>query len=137
MDNDQQVRAIELRLDALEGMPIRDDRSAREAFTHAMVTVSQINHFSSRTQAQAIMGAATPVDDLFEKLRVWIDRLVTVMRRIVAKLAGATAFSVSAGTSVSITVDFGPTRARSSFLPGRSAGGPGLESSRPYGPGLT
>ena len=137
MDNDQQVQAIEVRLDALEGMPIRDDLSAREAFTYAMVTVSQINQHSARIQAQAIVGAATAVDDLFEKLRVWIDRLVSAMRRIVAKLAGATAFSVSVSTAVSITVDFGPPRARSSFLPGRSVGGAGLESRRPYGPGLT
>jgi hypothetical protein len=127
MDNDQQVQAIAVRLDALEGMPIRDDLSARQAFTHAMVTVSRINQLSSRTQAQAIMGAATPVDDIDEKLRVWLDRLVTVMRRIVAKLTGATGFSVSVGTSVSFTVDFGPARGRSSFS---------LSGSRPYGPGL-
>jgi hypothetical protein len=127
MDNDQQVRAIEVRLDALEGMTIRDDLSAREAFTHAMVTVSRINQLSSRTQAQAIMGAATHVDDIDEKLRVWLDRLVRVMRRIVAKLTGATGFSVSVGTAVSFTVDFGPARGRSSFS---------LSGSRPYGPGL-
>jgi hypothetical protein len=132
MDNDQQVQAIDVRLDALEGMPIRNDLSAREAYTHAMVTVSRINQLSATTQAQAIMGAATPVDDILEKLRVWLDRLVRVMRRIVAKLAGATTFSVSVGTAVSFTVDFGPARGRPSF----SLGGPGLESGRPYGPGL-
>jgi hypothetical protein len=136
MDNDQQVEAIEVRLDALEGMPIRDDLSAREAFTHAMVTVSRINQLSARTQAQAVMGAATPIDDILEKFRVWLDRLVRAMRRIVAKLAGATAFSVSVGTAVSFTVDFGPARGRPSFgLSGR-ASGLGLESGRPYGPGL-
>ena len=43
MDHDQQVRLIQDRLNALEGMPVSDDRSAREAFTHVMVAVSRIN----------------------------------------------------------------------------------------------
>ncbi len=136
MDNDQQVQAIEVRLDALEGMRIKDDLSAREAFTHAMVIVSRINQLAARTQAQAIMGAATPIDDILEKLRIWVDRLVRAMRQIVAKLAGATAFSVSVGTAVSFTVDFGPVRGRSSFGLSSRPNGPGFESGRPYGPGL-
>ena len=127
MDNDQQVKVIEARLDALEGLPIRDDLSAREAFTQVMVIVNRINQLSASNQAQAIMGAATLIDDILEKLRVWLDRLVRAMRRIVAKLAGATTFSVSVGTAVSISVEFGPTRGRSTF---KSSEG------RPYGPGL-
>ncbi len=54
------------------------------------------------------MGAATPVDDILEKLREWLDRLLSALTRIAAKLAGATAFSVTAGSAVSVTVDFGP-----------------------------
>ncbi len=88
VDNDQQVQVIDGRLDALEGMPISDDRSAREAFTHVVVTVNRINQLSARTQAQAVMGAATPVDDILEKLREWLDRLLSALTRIVAKLAG-------------------------------------------------
>lgn len=76
MDNDQQVRLIQRRMDGLEGMPVNDDQSAREAFTHVMATVS--------------------------------DQLISVLPRIVEKLAGATAFSVSAGATVAVTVDFGP-----------------------------
>lgn len=56
MDNDQQVRVIQARLDALEGMPLSDDRSAREAFTHVMVTVSRINELSAKARAQAMVG---------------------------------------------------------------------------------
>ena len=99
---------IDGRLDALEGMPISDDQSAREAFTHVVVTVNQIDQLSARTQAQTIMGAATPVDDILEKLREWLDRLLSALARIAGKLAGATAFSVTAGSAVSVTVDFGP-----------------------------
>ncbi len=108
VDNDQQVQVIDGRLDALESMSVSDDQSAREAFTHVVVTVNRINQLSARTQAQAIMGAATPVDDILEKLREWLDRLLSALTQIVAKLAGATAFSVTVGSAVSVTVDFGP-----------------------------
>ena len=60
MDNDQQVQVIEARLDALDGMPVSDDRSAREAFTHVMVTVSRISQLSAQVRGQAIMGAGRP-----------------------------------------------------------------------------
>jgi hypothetical protein len=113
MDNDQQVRLIQDRLDALEGMPVSDDQSAREAFTHVMVTVSRISELSAKARAQAMMGAGAPEDEFPEKLREWLDRLVGVMPPIVDKLAGATAFSISAGPNVAVTVDFGPSGGRS------------------------
>jgi hypothetical protein len=106
MDNDQQAQVIEDRLDALENMMISDDQSAREALTHLMVTVNRINQLSARTQAQALMGAGVPVDDVLEKLRHWLDRLLGALKRIVEKLAGATSFSISASANVSVTVDF-------------------------------
>jgi hypothetical protein len=107
MDNDQQVQVIEARLDALDAMTISDDRSARQAFTHVVTTVSRINQLSARTQAQAMVGAAgAPVDDVLEKLRQWLERLLSALKRIVGKLDGATSFSLSVGTTVSVTVDF-------------------------------
>ncbi len=106
MDNDQQAQVIEDRLDALDGMMITDDRSAREALTHLMATVNRINQLSARTQAQALMGAGAPVDDVLEKLRRWLDRLLSALKRIIGKLSGATSFSISVGSNVSVTVDF-------------------------------
>jgi len=119
MDNDQQVQLIEARLDALEGMPVSDDRSARDAFTHVMVTVTRINQLSAQARGQAMMGAGVPVDDILDRLRVWLDRLVIALPRIVGKLAGARSFSVSVGTNVSVAVDFGP------FASGSAESGPG------------
>jgi hypothetical protein len=113
MDNDQQVRLIQDRLDALEGMPVSDDQSARAAITHVMVTVSRINELSAKARAQAMMGAGAPEDEILEKLREWLDRLVGVLPRIAGKLAGATAFSISVGANVAVTVDFGPSAGRS------------------------
>jgi hypothetical protein len=107
MDNDQQVQVIEAHLDALDGMPVSDDRSAREAFTHVMVTVSRISQLSAQVRGQAIMGAGASADDVLENLRTWLDRLVSALTRIVANLSGARSFSISTGASVSVTVDFG------------------------------
>ena len=70
MDNDQQVQVIQAGLDALEGMPVRDDRSAREAFTHVMVTVSRINELSAKARAQD--GGGVPGDEITENLREWL-----------------------------------------------------------------
>jgi hypothetical protein len=109
MDNDQQVQIVEARLDALDAMEVRDDQSAREAYTHLMVTVSRINQLTARTQAQAMMGAGAPVDDVLEKLRQWLGRLLSALKRIVEKLAGAMSYSVSVSTAVSVTVDFSNT----------------------------
>jgi hypothetical protein len=66
MDNDEQVQVTEARLPALDGMPVSDDQSAREAFTYVMVTVSRISQLSGQARAQALMGAGAPVDDILE-----------------------------------------------------------------------
>ena len=81
MDNDQQVQVIEARLDVLDGMPVSDDRSAREALTHVMVTVSRISQLSAQVRGQALMGAGAPADDIHERLRTWLDRLISALTR--------------------------------------------------------
>ena len=106
MDNDEGVHVIEARLDALDGMTIIDDRSAREAFTHVVATVSRINQLSARTCAQAMVGAGAPVDDLLDRLEQWLDRLLGALAQIVEKLSGATSFPISVGTNISVTVAF-------------------------------
>ena len=106
MDNDQQVQVIQAGLDALEGMPVSDDRSAREAFAHVMVTVSRINELSAKARAQAMIGGGLPGDEITENLREWLDRLVSALPGIAGRLAGATAFSISVGANVAVTVDF-------------------------------
>ena len=98
-------------------MPVSDDQSARDAFTHVTVTVSQINDLSAKARAQAMMGAGAPGNEILDKLREWLDRLISALTQIVKKLAGATAFSISVGANVAVTVDFSP-------FAGRSAGGP-------------
>lgn len=114
MDNDQQMRVIEARLDELAGMPINDDQSARQALTHAMATVSGISQLSATMSAEPAPGtrplatAEAPLDPLLDRLRTWIDRLVDALTRIVAKMTGATSFSIMVGTGLSVSVNFGP-----------------------------
>lgn len=107
MDNEEQLQLIESRLHALEGMRVGDEQSARAAFAYAMLTVIRVNRLSSRVNAQAMMGAGAALDD--EVLGTWVDRLVVALTRIVEKLAGAASFSVSAGGSVLVSVEFVPS----------------------------
>ena len=108
MDNDQQLQVIEARLDAIEDMPVSDDRSARQALTHVLVTVSRISQLSAQARAQAMVGGGASTDDTFERLGTWLDRLVDVLTRIIAEVPEATSFSMSVGANVSVTVDFRP-----------------------------
>lgn len=107
MDREAQIQAVDEHLDVLQGMPVDSDQSARDALTHAMVTVRRINQLSAQAQAQAMMGAGAPMDDILAKLREWLDRLVSEFTRIVENLAQATSFSMSVGTALSVTVNFG------------------------------
>lgn len=109
MDPAAQVHVIDERMDALQAMPVHDDQSAREAFAHMTVTVSHINQLSAQAQAQALMGAAGPVDDVLAKLRDWIDRLVAALTDIVKKLQDATSFSISVGSNLSVSITFRPS----------------------------
>jgi hypothetical protein len=109
MDNDQQVRLIQGRLDALEEMPVNDD-PIRTRGLHARDGDGEPDQRAvSEGRAQAMMGAGASEDEILERLREWLDRLVSALPRIVEKLAGATAFSISSGANVAVTVDFGPS----------------------------
>ncbi len=127
MDNEQQMRLIDTRLDELAGMPITDDQSARQALTHAMATVHGISQLAATMSAApgpatatapetaSLPAAAAPadplLDPLLDRLRAWVDRLVDALTRIVEKMAGATSFSVLVGTGLSVSVNFGPFHA--------------------------
>jgi hypothetical protein len=52
-----------------------------------------------------MVGGGAPGDEIAENLREWLDRLVSALPGIVRKLAGATAFSISVGANVAVTVD--------------------------------
>jgi hypothetical protein len=65
-----------------------------------------LNARETGSQAQAMMGAGAAVDDVLEKLRRWLDRMLSPLERIAGQLSGATSFSISVSTNVSVTVKF-------------------------------
>ncbi len=72
MDREAQIQAIEEDLDALQGMPVDSHQSARDVLTQAMVAVRRINQLLAQAQAQAMMGAGAPMDDILARLREWV-----------------------------------------------------------------
>jgi hypothetical protein len=107
MDVQEQTAAIEERLAVLASMPVNDDQSARVAFAHLNTTVSRVNHLSAQVQAQALMGAVgAPLDAILAKLSEWVNRFITALTTIVANLDKAASFSISVGSTISVTVVF-------------------------------
>ena len=103
---------IERNLDRLDAM--RDDSTdaeAQVALAELLATVAQIN-----AAVPTFRSAATPTDtlggeELVDRLTTWIKRLADRLSVIVKSLDRATSFSITVGTSLSVTVTFGPFEA--------------------------
>jgi hypothetical protein len=106
MDKNQEMQAIESRLDDLAGMSLSDGAYARDAFTYAMVTVTHINQFMAQARAQTLVGGGALGEDLLSAFRTWLDHLVTALTEIVENLPNASSFSISVGGNVSVSVNF-------------------------------
>lgn len=112
--NNLKERAVQERFNRLEAMRIIDEQSAREALTYVLVTVSHMNQLSTQAETLPTVGAGVqaeeilPTGGILKSLEEWIDRLVDAMTSIVKKLTDAISFSITVGTNVSVTVNFGP-----------------------------
>lgn len=95
--------AIDARLEAVVATPVVDERSARQALSELMSTIAQINGTASGFGARAVGE-----DTLADRLQEWVDRLIDKLTEIVEKIAKATSFTITVGTSVSVSVTFGP-----------------------------
>jgi hypothetical protein len=51
---------------------------------------------------------AVPIGSVIEELDKWIKRLLDKLAEIVTNLAKGTSFSITVGTSVTVTVNFPP-----------------------------
>jgi hypothetical protein len=107
MDTQGEIDRIEAFLALLDAVRVQDG-SAHKAFAHVVEVVNRINLLLSQVHEQAYSGRIGPSDDVFERLREWIDRLVTKLTEIVTDLADGTSFSITVGTGVSVTVNFPP-----------------------------
>jgi hypothetical protein len=100
------TKRIERLLGELEAMHVGDDGSTSEVFAQVVAVISAINWLVS--QSDLFPSTTTPSDDVLERLKHWIDRLVQKLTEIVKELADGTSFSISVGTGVSVTVSFPP-----------------------------
>jgi hypothetical protein len=85
--------------------PVNDEASAHQALAYAMTAVGSINLGLGASQEQ-VLTFANPVDDILKKLEDWIKRLVAKLAEIAKQLKAS--FSITVGTSVSVTISCGP-----------------------------
>lgn len=106
MDTRLEVELIESLLAELEAMQLDSDGSAHEVIAQTVVLVNHINRTMSRFDTQMATGRSLRSDDILKKLKEWLDQLIGKLTEIVKDLADGTSFSISVGTSVSVTVNF-------------------------------
>ena len=95
-------------LDEMERVNVTDQTSAHVALAHAMAAVGAINQGLVPQPAQVPAAMASPVSGIVEKLQEWIKRLLDKLTQIVKALVKGTSFSLSVGTTISVTINFPP-----------------------------
>jgi hypothetical protein len=95
--------AIDEHLDAVTS--VTDEATAYEALGQVLAAVAAMNDALSAEQTAAARPQVAG-RGLIEKLEDWIKRLVGKLTEIVKKLAKGTSFSLTVGTSVSVTINF-------------------------------
>ncbi len=93
-------------LDEMEQVNVTDQASAQVALAHAMAAVGTINQGLLPQPAQVSSAMGSPVSGIVEKLQDWIKRLLDKLTQIVKKLVKGTSFSLSVGTTISVTINF-------------------------------
>jgi hypothetical protein len=97
--------AIEDHLAAMEAADTTTDEGAHESFAHAMSAIGRIDEHMG-AQHLAIKRHLSLEEDLVARLDVWIKRLVAGLTKIASQLNAS--FSVTVGTGLSVTMNFGP-----------------------------
>lgn len=77
----------------------------RQALSSTLAAVQGINQGLRSSDQDLLLQSANRI---IEKLEDWIKRLVDSLTKIVQTLGNGATFSISVGTSVSVTVHFGP-----------------------------
>lgn len=101
--NDTTAR-VEHHLEMMANTPVGDEATARQALAYALSAVGGMNqHLGAAQQPAALPG---PVDGIIDKLEDWIKRLVAKLTEIARQLEAS--FSITVGTTVSVTIICGP-----------------------------
>jgi hypothetical protein len=96
---------VEQHLQLMADAPVEDEATAQQALAYALSAVGGMNqHLTVAQQPRAAL--AGPVDDIVKKLEDWIKRLVAKLTEIAKQLKAS--FSITVGTSISVTISCGP-----------------------------
>ncbi|MGC8466423.1 MAG: hypothetical protein ACP5O0_10960 [Acidimicrobiales bacterium] len=103
---DARVGDIDQHLTAMEAADTSTDEGAHSALAHAMAATKRINDVHEETSRIRERLEGEVSRDVVEKLDEWIKRLVGALTKIATQLKAT--FSISVGTGISITMNFGP-----------------------------
>lgn len=97
--------AVEDHLTRFEAIDAQDGPAA---IAHAFAAIGAINQQIAppATTNDLMATSALLGGDLVEKLQAWIERLLNKLREVVKQLADVLTFSLSIGTTVSLTIEF-------------------------------
>ncbi len=103
---DVRVGDVEKHLTAMEAIDTSTDDGAHSALAHAMAATNRINDVHGDTSRIRERLEGDVSRDLVDKLDDWIKRLLGALTKIAAQLKAT--FSISVGTGISVTMNFGP-----------------------------
>ena len=96
---------VEQHLQMMTEMSVEDEASAQQALAYVLSAVGGMNQNLTAAQ-QPTATLSSPVNDIVKKLEDWIKRLVTKLTEIATQLKAS--FSITVGTTISVTISCGP-----------------------------
>lgn len=102
---DDPAALVERHLQMMTEISVQDEATAQQALAYLLSAVAGINQGLTAAQ-QPTASLARPVDDIVKKLEDWIKRLVAKLTDIAMRLKAS--FSITVGTTISVTVSCGP-----------------------------
>lgn len=106
--NGELATAIDAHVTDLDDTTFSDQRSARVALAHLLVSVSELNRRLEQSPDTDVPTQTLRTSGILEGLQHWIEKLTERLRQICSELKATFTITVGAPMSVSVTVDFQP-----------------------------
>jgi hypothetical protein len=109
----QAYSKIDSHLQAMKDVHVKDEASALTALTQCMRVVAETNRLldddlTKPPSKPDLSGSATARLSIVDKLQKCIEAILVKLRQIVKKLGDGISYSLTVGTSVSLTINFPP-----------------------------